>query len=209
MKKFEGTKLVLASNNKGKVKEFQLLLAPYDIEVLPAGNFPFPEPVETGTTFIENAEIKSCYYAEKTGLPALSDDSGLEVDALKGAPGVYSADWAGEPRDFYRAMQKVEDELIKAGIKTRNVDETDKAKLKCNFTCLLSLCTPDGKIQNFEGKVFGHLQFPPKGEKGFGYDAIFVADGHDKTFAEIEPGEKYKISHRSNAFKKFEEYFKN
>src|SRR5689334_18800943 len=117
MKKFIGKKLVLASNNKGKVKEFGLLLAPYNIEVIAAGEFPYPEPEETGTTFVENAEIKSRYYALKTGLPALSDDSGLEVPALGGAPGVYSADWAGEPRDFYVAMDKVEKELNKLNIK--------------------------------------------------------------------------------------------
>ena len=173
--KFTGKKLVLASNNKGKVKEFDKLLKPYDIEVVPAGDFPYPEPIETGTTFIENAEIKSRYYATKTGFPALSDDSGLEVDSLNGEPGVYSADWAGEPRDFYVAMDKVEKALIKLGIKTRgDLDEKQRAKLKCNFTCLLSLCYPDGKTQNFEGKVHGYLTFPIRGEAGFGYDPLFT-----------------------------------
>ena len=200
---------MLASNNKGKVREFAELMKPYAINVLPAGNFPYPEPVETGTTFTENAEIKSRYYATKTNLPALSDDSGLEVEALKGQPGVYSADWAevNGSRDFHKAMERVEQELIKAGYKTRDLTPQDKLKLKCNFTCMLSLCYPDGTTRNFEGKVFGHLQFPPKGEKGFGYDAIFVAGGMNKTFAEIEPDEKYKISHRSNAFKKLQKFF--
>ncbi len=208
MKGFAGKKLVIASNNKGKVVEIEKLLKPYDIEVIAAGAFPYPEPVETGTTFIENAELKSCYYASRTGLPALSDDSGLEVDALDGRPGVYSADWAGEPRDFNVAMDMVEQELIKAGIKTRgSLGEDEKAKLKCNFTCMLSLCFPDGTTKNFEGKVFGSLTFPVRGEKGFGYDALFTPEGHDRTFAEMEPEEKYKISHRADAFRKLKGFF--
>ncbi len=202
---------MLASNNKGKVKEISELLKPYDIEVIAAGNFLYPEPEETGTTFIENAEIKSRYYATRTGLPALSDDSGLEVDALNGEPGVYSANWAevGDGRDFYVAMDKVEKALNNVGVKTRDVNETERAKLKCNFTCMLSLCMPDGTTQNFEGKVFGHLTYPIRGEAGFGYDPVFTPFGYDKTFAEMNPEDKYKISHRADAFKKLEEFFKS
>jgi len=212
MKFFEKKKLVIASNNKGKIKEISLLLSPFEIEVVAAGEFPFTEPEETGDTFIENAEIKSRYYATHTGVLSLSDDSGLEVEALDGAPGVISANWAekvpGGERDFNFAMQRVENELIAAGIKTRgNLSVAEKAKLKANFTCVLSLCDDMGKTINFTGKVFGTLQFPPKGDKGFGYDAIFVADGMDKTFAEIDREEKYKISHRSDAFAKLKKYF--
>jgi XTP/dITP diphosphohydrolase len=199
------SKLVIASNNKGKVKEIGELLKPYNIEVLSAGDFPYPEPVETGTTFTQNAEIKSRYYALKTGLPALSDDSGLEVPALEGRPGVYSADWSAteQGRDFYLAMDKVEKELNKKNIKTRGqLTEEQRAKLECNFTCLLSLCYPDGKTLNFEGKVHGHLTFPIRGEAGFGYDPLFTPKGYDKTFAEMNPDDKYKISHRADAFNK-------
>lgn len=209
MKNFKFNKLVIATNNKGKLKEITQLLKPFNVEILSASDFPYPEPVETGTTFTENAEIKSRYYAEKTSLPSLSDDSGLEVDALGGSPGVYSANWAetGSGRDFYFAMRKLEQELQKKNINTTgNLSPKEKEKLKCNFTCLLSLCLPDGKTHNFEGKIFGHLQFPPKGEKGFGYDPIFVANGYNNTFAEIDPEEKYRISHRANAFKKLKEF---
>lgn len=208
MEALRENKLVIASNNKGKVKEISILLAPYNISVISAGEFPYPEPVESGTTFIENAEIKSRYYAERTKLPSLSDDSGLEVESLRGAPGVYSADWAGEPRDFNVAMHKVEEELNKLNIKTRGeLTVAEKEKLKCNFTCMLSLCMPDGSIKNFEGKVFGHLTFPIRGDKGFGYDALFTPVGHTRTFAEMEPEEKYSMSHRSDAFKKLKAFF--
>ena len=206
---FLGDKLLIASNNQGKIKEIKKLLQPYNIQALSASDFPYPEPKETGISFVENAEIKSRYYAEKTGITSLSDDSGLVVDALNGAPGVYSADWAETEngRDFNMAMQKVEDALNEAGIKTRGeLSAKDKAKLRCNFTCLLSLCTPDGKTKNFEGKVFGYLTFPQRGDKGFGYDAIFRTLNGDKTFAELEPEEKHKISHRADAFKKFKNY---
>ncbi len=203
-KKIKGSKLVIASNNAGKVKEISELLAPYDIEVISASSFDYPEPIETGSTFIENAEIKSKYYALKTGLPALSDDSGLEVMALDGAPGVYSADWAGNPRDFNKAMNMVEEKLNDLSVNTRgSLTEKERENLRANFTCLLSLCLPDGTTQNFEGQVFGHLQFPPRGSKGFGYDAIFVPDDYIQTFAEIDSEEKQRISHRANAFKKF------
>ncbi len=205
-----GKKLVLASNNKGKVKEISELLKIFDIEVVPAGSFPYPEPEETGTTFLQNAEIKSRYYATRTGLPALSDDSGLEVESLQGRPGVYSADWAetGEGRDFYLAMDKVEQELNNSGIKTRNINEDEKAKLACNFTCMLSLCQPDGTTHNFEGKVFGHLTYPIRGEAGFGYDPCFTPLGHNQTFAEMNPQDKYKISHRANAFVKLQAFLR-
>lgn len=205
MQKFSGKKLVIASNNKGKVKEIKALLEPFGIDVISAGDFPYPEPEETGTTFLENATIKSTYYATRTGLPALSDDSGLEVPSLNGEPGVYSANWAEVEggRDFYVAMDKVEKSLNDKGIKTRgDLSENERAKLKCNFTCMLSLAMPDGSTQNFEGKVFGHLTYPIRGEAGFGYDPCFTPLGYNKTFAEMNPEEKYKISHRADAFKK-------
>jgi XTP/dITP diphosphohydrolase len=206
--KFSQNKLVLATNNNGKVKEISNLLSQYKIEILDASKFPYPEPIESGTSFVENAEIKSSYYALKTGIPSLSDDSGLEVNSLNGNPGVYSADWAGNPRDYYKAMNLVEEELNKKNIKTREpLSIHEKDLLKCNFTCLLSLCLPSGEKINFEGKVFGHLTFPPRGDRGFGYDAIFVAEGMDKTFAEIAPEVKHKISHRADAFNKLKMIF--
>jgi XTP/dITP diphosphohydrolase len=193
-----GDKLVLASHNKGKLAEFRDLLAPYGIEVLSAGDLGVPEPEETGETFEENARLKAVVSTFSTGLPALADDSGLEVDALGGAPGVYSARWAGETRDFGAAMARLEKEL---GEKGAGGGEAPRA----NFTCVLCLATPDGEAELFEGKAFGHLAFPPKGSNGFGYDPIFVADGQTLSFGEMDAAAKHAISHRAVAFAKFAE----
>lgn len=191
-----GDKLVLATHNKGKLAEFRVLLAPYGIEVVSAGDLGVPEPEETGTTFDENARLKAIVSTFATGLPALADDSGIEVDALGGAPGVYSARWAGEAKDFTAAMGRIERELGEKGA---------LASPRANFTCVLCLATPDGDAELFDGRVFGHLEFPPRGVNGFGYDPIFVADGHAVTFGEMDPEVKNGMSHRALAFAKFAE----
>lgn len=195
-------KILVASGNKGKIKEITELLQPYGIEIISTLDYPYlPEPDEDGKTFIDNAIIKAYYYCQKTGIASLSDDSGLEVHALDNRPGIYSARYAKDDNgktDFYNAMQKLELELNDKGIKTR--EGADQKKLGANFTCALCLCFPDAPHITTEGKVFGHLQFPPKGDKGFGYDPIFIAEGYTKTFAEIDPKEKHTISHRQKAF---------
>jgi XTP/dITP diphosphohydrolase len=191
-----GDKLVLASHNKGKLAEFRDLLAPYGVEVVSAGDLGVPEPEETGETFEENARLKAIVSTFATGLPALADDSGLEVEALGGAPGIYSARWAGEGRDFSAAMARVEKELGEKGA-------LGGSEPRANFICVLCLATPDGEIEVFEGKVHGHLTFPARGVNGFGYDPIFVADGQAQTFGEMQPDAKHAISHRAEAFAKF------
>ncbi len=193
-KKFTESKLVIASHNKGKVKEIAQLLKPFAVEVLSAGDFPnLQEPEENGVTFLENAEIKSQYVAENTGLPALADDSGLVVDSLGGAPGIYSARWGGEKKDFYMAMERVGRELEdKVGQKHGEA---------AHFVCALSLTWPDGHTERFEGKVYGTLTFPPRGDNGFGYDAIFIPEGHKVTFAQMNSDKKQALSHRADAFR--------
>lgn len=193
-RKFNDKKLVIASHNQGKVKEIKDLLLPYKIEVVSGGEFNLAEPEETADSFSGNAAIKSKYFAEKTGLPSLSDDSGLVVPALGGAPGIYSARWAGPEKDFLAAMRKVEHALkeIHAGAK-------DYA---AHFVCALSLTWPDMHTEIFEGKVFGKLVFPPRGKQGFGYDPIFIPKNYNITFGEMNPHEKHMISHRANAFNK-------
>ena len=189
-RRFTGGKLVIASHNPGKVGEIADLLAPFGAEVISAGDLGLPEPVEDGLTFIANAEIKARAAAEASGLPALADDSGLAVHALDGAPGIYSARWAGPGKDFLAAMKKVEQRLE---------NESDRS---AHFACALSLCWPDGHLETFEGQVHGSLVWPPRGDRGFGYDPAFVADGLDLTFAEMDPEAKHAISHRAVAFKK-------
>lgn len=194
-----GDRLVLASHNPGKLAEFRELLAPYGVDVVSAGDLGVPEPEETGVTFEENARLKAVVSTFATGLPALSDDSGLEVAALDGAPGIYSARWAGETKDFPAAMARVEQELGEKGaLSAANPPQA-------NFTAVLCLATPDGEAELFEGKVFGHLSFPPKGSRGFGYDPIFIADGQTLSFGEMNPDAKHEISHRAVAFAKFAE----
>lgn len=192
-RQFTEKKLVIASHNLGKVSEIADLLAPYGVEVISAGDLDLPEPEETGMTFKENALIKSRSAAETSGLPALADDSGLSVSALNGEPGIYSARWAGPEKDFQKTMQDITDKID---------GQTDK---RAKFVCALSLTWPDTgqglHDEVFEGTVEGQLVWPTRGDRGFGYDPFFVADGHNVTFAEMEPAEKHAISHRADAFR--------
>lgn len=188
--------LVLASHNKGKLKEFDTLLKGLVGEVRSAADLNLPEPAETGTTFLENATIKAVAAMTATGLPALSDDSGLSVAALGGDPGVYSADWAGPTKDFKAAMEMVHDKMG---------DGVDKSAC---FTSVLVLAYPDGRIEHFEGRVDGNIIWPPRGLEGFGYDPMFVPEGHDKSFGEMSADEKHAISHRARAVEKFIDYLK-
>ncbi|GAB6052473.1 RdgB/HAM1 family non-canonical purine NTP pyrophosphatase [Magnetospira thiophila] len=188
-RKFTGNKLVIASHNKGKVREIAELLAPYDVEVISAGDLNLPEPEEDADSFLGNADIKARAAALASGLPSLSDDSGLAVEALGGQPGIHSARWAGPSKDFSIAMEKVEQAL--AG-------KTDR---RAHFVCALVLCWPDGHAESFLGEVHGALTWPPRGEKGFGYDPVFIPNGYDLTFAEMDPQAKHAMSHRADAFR--------
>ena len=191
--KFErGTTLVVASHNQGKVREIKALLAPFGIVTKGAAELGLPEPEETETTFAGNAALKARAAAKASGLPALADDSGLAVTALGGAPGIYSARWAGETKDFSFAMQRVERELKEKGAQD----------FSAKFVCALALAEPGKEPEIFEGEVHGRLLFPPRGTRGFGYDPIFVADGMSETFGEIEPARKHAMSHRARAFTK-------
>jgi XTP/dITP diphosphohydrolase len=191
-RRFAGPQLVIASHNAGKAREIAELLAPYGVDVIPAARLNLPEPEETATTFIGNAELKARAAAAAAGLPALADDSGLAVPALGGAPGIYSARWAGPTKDFANAMARVQREL-----------EAKRAgDRRARFIAALSLCWPDGHCESFEGRVDGVLVWPPRGGKGFGYDPMFVPDGYDMTFGEMEPAAKHAISHRADAFRK-------
>lgn len=185
-------KLVIASHNDGKIREINDLVEPYGLEAISAATFGLPSPPETETTFEGNARIKAHAAARGANLPALADDSGLAIAALGGNPGVYSADWAGEPRDFSLAMSKVETAL-------NNTNSHDKS---AQFICCLCIAWPDGHDEVFLGTVNGVISFPPRGNKGFGYDPIFIADGMVQTFAEIDPKEKHAMSHRADAFNK-------
>lgn len=190
---FDADELVIATHNAGKVREISDLLKPYVSNFYTAGELDLPEPEETEATFIGNAELKALSATKASGRVALADDSGLSVAALGGDPGIYSARWAvteDGSRDFNFAMKRVEDALA------------DKDDFSAAFICVLSLAWPDGHVESFEGRVDGTLSFPPRGDKGFGYDPIFVANGHDLTFAEMEPHEKHAISHRADAFQK-------
>jgi len=187
-----GSRLVIASHNPGKAREIAELLAPFGVEVISAAVLDLPEPEETATTFIGNAELKARAAATRSGLPALADDSGLVVHALDGAPGIYSARWAGPGKDFSVAMTRVQHELQAKGAADR----------RAHFVAALSLCWPDDHCESFEGRVEGTLVWPPRGGKGFGYDPMFVPDGHDVTFGEMEPAAKHAISHRADAFRR-------
>ncbi|AZI37842.1 RdgB/HAM1 family non-canonical purine NTP pyrophosphatase [Caenibius tardaugens] len=200
MRRLGSGKLVIATHNAGKLKEISALLAPYGMECISAGALGLPEPAETGTTFVENALIKARAAAQASQLPSLADDSGLSVTGLGGRPGVYTADWAerqwfeGEPgRDWYMAMGKVEGMLQAIGL------EADRS---CWFSCVLAIAWPDGETAVYEGRVDGTCTWPPRGLKGFGYDPVFVPNGSTLTFAEIDPDEKHRISHRADAFAK-------
>ncbi len=187
-RRFDQNKLVIASHNAGKVREIGALLEPFNVEVVSAGTLGLDEPEETGETFVDNALLKAHAAAKASGLPALADDSGLSVWALSGAPGIYSARWAGPDKDFNVAMNKVE-ELM------RGAEDRTAA-----FICALALAWPDGHADVFEGSVSGEITWPPRGDKGFGYDPIFIAEGETQTFAEIEPARKHTMSHRADAF---------
>jgi XTP/dITP diphosphohydrolase len=190
-RKFTGGKLVLASHNPGKLKEIAELLAPYHVDVVSAGALGLPEPDETETSFIGNARLKAVAAATASGLPALSDDSGLEVMGLNRDPGIYSARWAGPNKDFAMAMGKVLD-LLKG-----------KPDRSARFVSALALAWPDGHCDEFEGDVWGEIVEAPRGSRGFGYDPIFRPNGYDITFGEMEPAKKHEMSHRAVAFRKF------
>ncbi|MFT6571375.1 MAG: XTP/dITP diphosphohydrolase [Sphingomonas echinoides] len=193
IRKLAAGKLVIASHNAGKVREINALLAPYGIEAISAAELDLPEPEETGTTFVANAELKALQAADLSGLPALADDSGLCVDALGGDPGVYTANWAETPngRDWTLAMTKVEQALAA---------KCPDASRDAHFVCVLALAWPDGHVQWFEGRADGTLTWPPRGAVGFGYDPVFVPTGSDITYAEMDPAQKHAISHRAAAF---------
>jgi XTP/dITP diphosphohydrolase len=186
-------RLVIASHNKGKLVEIAALLGPYGIDTVSAAALDVPEPEETGTSFAANAELKARFSADLTGLPALADDSGLCVEALGGDPGIFSARWAGESKDFGLAMELVEKNLAARG---------DDVGRDAHFVCALSLCWPDGHVVTVEGRVDGHLVWPPRGANGFGYDAMFVPHGHKLSFGEVDPTAKHAMSHRADAFRK-------
>jgi XTP/dITP diphosphohydrolase len=183
-------KLVIASHNPGKVREIDDLLRPFGVETVGAAALGLAEPEETGTTFAANAELKARAAANAAKLPALADDSGLAVAALGGDPGIYSARWAGPNKDFSLAMRKVEDAL------------KGKSDRRAKFVAALALAWPGGDCDVFEGKVEGTLVWPPRGDKGFGYDPVFVPDGHTITFGEMDPAKKHTMSHRARAFTK-------
>lgn len=191
-RRFQGDTLVIASHNKGKVREIADLLGAYVKSFPSAGDLALPEPEETETTFLGNAALKALAAAKVSGLPALADDSGLWVDALDGAPGIYSARWAGPERDFGVAMERVWRELDAAA---------DRKGDRARFVCALALAWPDGHVEAVEGHAHGTLSFPPRGTKGFGYDPIFIPEGHSRTYAELEPDQKHAISHRADAFR--------
>ena len=191
-RKLSPGRLVAATHNKGKVVELKDLFEPLGFEVVSAGDLNLDEAEETEFTFEGNALIKARAAAQATGAPALSDDSGLEVTALGGMPGVHTAIWAGEPRDFYKAMEKVEREL-------QAIDADDRS---ARFVSCLAVAWPDGHEVTFRGEVEGTLTWPPRGEMGFGYDPVFVPTGFDVTFAELEPAQKHAMSHRAMAFEK-------
>ena len=190
--------LVLATHNQGKVNEFRDMLGPLVEDLKSAADFNLPEPEETGTTFVENALIKARAAASATGLPCLADDSGLAVEALKGAPGIYSARWSGPGKDFSVAMQKVHDEL-KGNVEGQGA----------RFVVVLALVYPDGREELFEGKAEGNLTWPPRGAQGHGYDPIFVPAGGSQTFAEIDPAAKNTMSHRARAVEELTAYLAN
>lgn len=209
MRRLDTTRIVVATHNKGKLAEISELIAPYGLEAKSAGDYGLPEPPEDGATFEENAYTKAFAAASAIGLPALSDDSGLCVDALGGEPGVHTADWAEKPdgsgRDFLMAMRAVEDRLQEHGATTPD-------KRTGRFVAVLCLAWPDGHAEYFRGEVEGTLVWPPRGDRGFGYDPVFKPDGYDQTFGEMSAGEKHAweagrgdlgLSHRARAFAKF------
>jgi XTP/dITP diphosphohydrolase len=200
MRRFSGRELLVATHNQGKLEEIAHLLEPYGIAVSSARDHGLAEPEETGSTFVENARIKAHAAARATGLPALADDSGIEIDALGGAPGVHTADWAETPRgrDFVMAMRRAHEALEKIG-----APEPRTAR----FCCTLVLAWPDGQDEVFPGTVEGRVVWPMRGDRGHGYDPIFQPDGYDITFGEMDRWEKNRISHRADAFARLVEIF--
>jgi XTP/dITP diphosphohydrolase len=196
--------LVVASHNPGKVREIVDLLGPYGFAIKSAAELGLPEPEETGHTFEANAVLKARAAAEASGLPSLADDSGLAVEALGGDPGIYSARWAGPAKDFAGAMRLIEE-------KVQDTGASGPAERRAHFISVLALALPDGSVQAFEGRVDGTLVWPPRGDRGFGYDPIFLPDGHDRTFGEMSaeekhgwrPGQGEALSHRARAFRLF------
>ena len=191
-------KILIATGNKGKLYEFQKYFADYDIECVSLDNYQVVEPEENGNSFLENAQIKAKYYCQATSLPALADDSGLCVDQLDGMPGIYSARWAGQKKDFSIAIDKIYHELL--------ARQVDLNQVTGYFYCALSLIYPSGEIVNFSGKTQGRIIFPARGENGFGYDPIFIPNGYDKTFAELDFGVKQSLSHRGKALLELQNY---
>ncbi len=207
MRPLDSKKIVVASHNAGKLREFADLMAPFGLEAKSAAEYGLPEPDETGTTFEENAYIKAYAAAKATGLPALSDDSGLVIDALGGQPGVYTANWAETPdgtRDFGIAMQRAE-------VAMQEVGAVEPEQRKGRFVAVICLAWPDGEAEYFRGEAEGTLVWPPRGHCGFGYDPVFLPDGHERTFGEMtaeekhgwKPGQAEALSHRARAFQKF------
>jgi XTP/dITP diphosphohydrolase len=198
-------RLIIATHNPGKLAEMRELLAPYGVDATSAGELGLQEPDETGMSFRDNARIKAQAAAQATGLPAFADDSGLVVDALDGAPGIHSARWAGPDKNFYRAMETIEQKLRERGA-------TAPQRRKAHFVSALCVAWPDGHVEDFEAKVDGTLVWPPRGDKGFGYDPMFLPDGHGRTFGEMPSDEKHGmpprgkgLSHRARAFMKLAE----
>ena len=192
-RKINGHKLIIASHNQGKVSEIKDLLSRYEVDVSSSEDFGMKEPEENGDSFEENALIKASETANFCGQLALSDDSGLCVDDLDGDPGIFSARWAGPKKDFLKASKDIEKKLIEIG----------SSNYSAYFICVLAVCWPDGESRIFKGKINGNLNFPPKGNLGFGYDPIFIPRNYDITFGEMDPIIKHKISHRSVAFDLF------
>jgi XTP/dITP diphosphohydrolase len=197
--------VVIATHNPGKLREMRELLAPYGIATQSAGELGLPDPEETGTTFAENARIKAVAAARASGKPAFADDSGLVIDALDGEPGIHSARWAGPDKDFRAAMNRIQTLLIERGAKTPE-------QRHAHFIAALCLAWPDGHVEDFEGRVDGVAVWPPRGDKGFGYDPLFCPNGFDTTFGQMSPEEKHGLppqgqglSHRARAFMKLAE----
>lgn len=195
MRRLTGSKIVIATHNKGKLEEFAALLRPYGVEAVSAGDLGLPEPAETETSFAGNARIKARAAMRASGLIAVSDDSGLCVDALDGQPGVHTADWAGPDRDWNMAMRLVEEKLLAKGATTPD-------QRRAQFVCTLCVAWPDGEERIYEGRIPGTLAWPPRGKLGHGYDPVFVPDGETRCFAELAPEEKNRISHRAKALDK-------
>lgn len=199
VRKLEPGRIVAATHNPGKLRELEELLAPLGFEPVSAGALGLPEPEETADTYTGNAELKAVASALGAGLVALADDSGLSVDALGGSPGIYSARWAGPAKDFAAAMRKVEDSLAAEAGPDGEIDR------RASFVSVLSLAWPDGHVESFEGIIRGQLVWPPRGDRGFGYDPVFVPEGETETFGEMDPAKKHAMSHRARAFEKLKQ----